>query len=387
MDFGRPGHPVRSRLRAIAAASAVVLALALAVGPAVAVTGWRGPTVIESGHHATQLHMGVATDGTIAMLGRDETGLFHLTDRSGSWVRTKLAPRWATRQYPFDQIAGVFDRQGNAYLAWARACAGTDCSKAGIWYRDDAAGSWSAPKRLVTGDVSAPAMQLLDGAIHLAYLDDHSRLRFRLLEHGGFVDGQVWPGRTLPPRMAIDADGSASIVAFRLTPTGLDLSWARRRLGGASIDFAIRRVPGAVAIAYDTNRDPLIALDTKGRPHIGWTHETICGVPPCGDSPSDGAWLTEWTGSAWTAARHPSRADASALRLTASGLMRLLTDRPSLVRETAAGMRTTVLQDPAPHVMAGALALTGTGKARVVLAETVKVGGRWVGQLLLLRER
>jgi hypothetical protein len=387
MDFVGSGHPVRPRLRAILATSTVVIALTLAVGPAVAVTGWAGPTVILSGHHATQLHMGVATDGTIAILGRDETGLFHLTDRSGDWVRTKLAPRWATRDYPHDQIAGVFDRAGHAYLAWARACAGTDCSKAGIWHRDDASGSWSAPRRLVNGDVAAPAMQLIDGAIHLAYLDVHSRLRFRLLEDGGFVDGPVWSGKTMPPRMAIGAKGSASIVAFRLTETGADLWWAKRRLGGASVDFESRRVPGAVAIAYDFNRDPLIALDAHGRPHIAWTHETICGVPPCDDPPSDGAWLTEWTGSAWTKARHPSRGDAWAVRLTSAGRIRLLTDRPSLVRETAAGMRTTVLQDPAPSVMAGALALTGAGEARVVLAETVKVGGRWEGQLLLMRER
>jgi hypothetical protein len=371
----------------------IALAGALAIGgaaPVAAVTGWTGPAAILTGRYVDDVKVGVAATGRVMVAGLDEIGVFAMPDASDRTSLVRLAPRAAVlfEGAGIAAIAGVFDRAGHSYVAWARPCDHGDCSKAGVWYTTDAGGGpnhgFATAIRLVSGRVREPAIQLRDGAIHLAYVDGQRRLHYRTNASGPWVDVQVSGPGAFYPTLILDDTGQPQIAVGMASAARFGINWAVATGTPSSPAFTLRKVPDT----GEFDDRPLIGIGPGGEVWIAWTHSECSGVDPC---PRPWARLIHWTGASWSSEQTAARAEALSLRFTPSGSARVLTDRPALASQAATGWTQAVLYEPVEYrkeIVAGALGLTTAGKAVVTFSDMIRTGtGRKVEKLYLMRER
>lgn len=379
---------VVARLWTVTAAAGILVVAGAA--PSAAVTGWTGPIQVRTGHPVTEVRAGVSSTGKVMIVGLDEAGVFAIPDAANPSDLARLAPRSRVLDDPLDAsvIAGVFDRGGHTYAAWARGCAGSDCSQAGIWFATDASGGanhgFASPVRLVAGKVRQPAIQLLSGHLHLAYVDAQDRLHYRTNASGPWTDVTITGQGAFDPVLVLDDAGKPQIGVVLATPTRWGMHWAEFIGTAARPTFRLHKVPDT----GDLDFHPLLGIGVGGRPWMGWTASNCSGVDPC---PKPAARLVQWTGSTWSKPQTVARAEGLGLRFTPGKSARVFTDRATLVSQEASGWTRVTLYTPVANggtLTAGALALTTAGKAVVVFSDTIRTStGKKVDKLYLMRQR
>ncbi len=291
----RAGHVRRST---VAVMLAMALLLALAVGDVAAVTGWTGPTRVFDGPYR-EVSMDVDTNGKVHAAARGSTGLWYLTNRSGSWTRSRLTtnPLDGRDVHPTLSI----DLDGSVHVAFARYTC-LDCAPredAELLYltnRGRAGGSFPEdPTFLAIGE--EPSLQVVDGKVYVAHSTCWCRpeqssapLGFTTNASGTWTTTTVFDGGK-SPSLRVASSGRARI-AFIDSGYGDGVGQVVYASAGSSSGaFSISRLD-----VYYNGRDPSLRLDGLDRPHIAWT---VNEAPSSGG----GTYYAKRSGGYWVGGR------------------------------------------------------------------------------------
>lgn len=358
----------------------VVLLTVVSVAPVSAVSGWSGPTYVLKDDYALGPSMVLRGGVThVAYLhfqgwGSDKkTGLFYATNGGGSWHTERVPTRQLPAGYSFYQSPSLaVDRAGNAHIAFARLCTSCESGVSEIWVANNVTGSWDLEQ--ITSDEH-------DAAPSATFSGDDLWVAWNRYGEGIFVAYNVlgtWYDAEHP---AIDmTDRCVEDVSPSLVVEGSGVPWVayehvRRRDAGCHPDATrgirvARPQEGGWEVATITTdaRDtrPHLALDTNGLPHLIFERA--------------GAGI-EYTrlrqNLTWAPAVLASGGGDASLAVDAAGnahigykgvngRLRYATNRTGAWAEIA-------LTDYAINQMSDnlvAIALTNTGKARVLFART-----------------
>jgi hypothetical protein len=285
-----------SMTRRLVVAAALSLALiAAGIVPAAALTGWSGPTRIWDGGPYREATLGIDSRGRMHAVARGTSGLWYLTNRSGSWRRVRLttSPLDGVDRYP----SLALDDNDRVHVAFAQhTCVSCREPEADVYYLTDRgrpAGTFPRGATwLAEGD--RPSLRVVNGRRYLAheewdwdwYGDWVRSVVFRTDATGGWTRATVTT-EAGGPSLRVGSDRRARI-AFEDDGGGIGYAVASTLRGGFSVDW----LP-----TYDS-RDikPRLVLDTKDRPHIAWTRDR-------GAANGGGSWYAWRTGGSWYGGR------------------------------------------------------------------------------------
>ena len=250
-----------------ASTRAALGSVATAVRPAA-----QTPVRILGGEHPYGISLALDDDGHrhIAASARDGA-LLYATDRSGSWVTTRVLDG------PAEPLAWAWvapsiavDTDGSVHIAVVRATvADTPGSTNGISYVTDKgrpAGDFGPRTRITGAGMTSPSLRVVQGVRYLAYArcactpgDRTAPLYFRT-DRSGSWQTELIDDWAMQPSLRVASDGRAQIVYG--DRKGLRYTKARTRVGNFS---SPARIPGSFK-----GGEPSLALDSSNRPHLSW---------------------------------------------------------------------------------------------------------------------
>jgi hypothetical protein len=252
--------------------------------------GFTAPLEVVTGHFEELSEVVDSTNHLhIAATGRH--GLWYLTDRGGSWSRSRILLDVPDQSWSEPSIA--LDTNDRVYISVAQnACDGcTPGSTTGIYYLTDkgrtrgtfpAAATKIAPPRSGEGTIKVDS-----GHIFLSYVKPCCqpgplpKVLVRTDATGSWTTTQVSPHGDRPS-LRIGSDGRPRI-AFNKAG-GIFYATASSPAGS----FAKEHVPGTVS-ADDVAR---LALGAGNRPHLVWFHERLSGTAVRYAARGAGGWST-----------------------------------------------------------------------------------------------
>lgn len=305
---------VRRRLSApylrIALSFAVALVTVGLTAPnASAVTGWTGPTRIFDGSYR-QVSMAVDTAGKIHAAARGMDGIWYLTNRTGTWQKTRLTTNPLDGYDAWPSLA--LDSDNRVHMVFERQTC-LDCVPGGdpalryLTDRGRPAGSFPASSTFLAWG-NRPSLQMYQNKLFLAYAtclcypeQYENPLYFMTNISGSWqtTDVSRWVGAGDTPSLRVGKDGHVQIA---FTDQG-ELYFANTGTSNGVISydfFFIDWVPGA----YPNSVRPSLALDSTNAPRIAWTRK---GTSTSGGgtyyarwSNGDGDWLGgRFTNTKW----------------------------------------------------------------------------------------
>lgn len=251
------------------AAVAATLFLVVNATGVSAVTGWSGPTRVFSGTYR-EVSMAVDANGKVHAAARGDSGLWYLTNRTGSWTRARLT---TNRLDGWDGTPSIdVDDSNRVHVAFTRHTC-LDCtprSEQDVYYlsdRDRPAGTF--PEEATWIDQGeAPSLEVVNGKTYLAYahwrpgteLDVIPEVRFLTNATGPWTNVRVADHAT-NPSLRVASNGRARI-AYQGEYGEIGYAAAASLRG----NFGTEWLP-----ATEGGVKPRLALDATDRPHIAWT--------------------------------------------------------------------------------------------------------------------
>jgi hypothetical protein len=287
----RLGRGARGVSTVIAACAIVAGALA---PPALAVSGWTGPTQIGSVGDCGDVSAAIDGTGAIHVVAACGTNVRHLTDASGSWVTTTFShPDERVDLGPRIAIDGDV-----VHVAYTRVIPEDDGARSiGVYHRQrDLAGTtWSTAERIGESSDELGSFAFVEGVLH-ATIADRDGVVFYETDLDGTLRRYRLPGATSAGALDVEGDGAARFAY----ETADSLRYAV--FLGSSFDWWT--VPGTDA----NSDDPQIALDASNKAHVIWTQYRL---PDAGTVELLGTYYVTSRPGAWTS--------IGAARLTANG--------------------------------------------------------------------
>jgi hypothetical protein len=253
--------------------------------------GWVGPERISTRSYG-QLSLVVDDNGTAHAAAELGSGIFYLTNGSGSWTRERLtrAPDGGADLEP--SIAR--DHDGTLWLAftrWSRydfcvdVCPEPDASlNNGVYVMSNAGGGWSVPERAAASSMSAQ-IAVRNGRVDIVFEDDWVTAGddVSAIHHATNVSG-TWTVQHIDdgygPTLALDSAGMAHVAFHR--------SGRVFYAGPSGGGFALRELDTADDAAW-----PRLSIDSVDRPHVAYTAWTgDAGSSVMHTALSDGDWST-----------------------------------------------------------------------------------------------
>jgi hypothetical protein len=216
--------PMSRRLIPVLAAFVGLLVVAV---PTAAATGWSTPVEVYDGNYS-EPSLAVDAHGFAHVVARGDTGIWYLTNKSGSWTRERLTTDHTQSGIHFRAIAPLItiDRSVGKLVVVYETVADVDCEGCypGVEYITRTGTDWSAPRSIQVNPSSPLSIAARGGDIAIAAL------------------GPEWPfgPKTQVLEYLHKADG-----------------WALHRVAGGG-DY------------YSHIGAPSLALDSAGRPRIAF---------------------------------------------------------------------------------------------------------------------
>jgi hypothetical protein len=303
MTTRHPESRARSRFGPAAAALLALAAALLVAAPATAVTGWSGPTRVLAEGLAFGT-VGVDAAGFVHVVASDQNGLLYRTNKpSGTWHSVRIVSGEDIN--PSDVSVGV-SSNGHVFVAWAPVLS-NGITNQNIYYITNANGGpnhgWPTTSTLlVTGNVGLPALKLLNGNIHLAYVKS-DLVHYMTNQSGSWVsvkvssivtDGSV--------SLAVDASGMAHLAWGDLS----EIKYAVNVGSTSSPSFHVITIPGTGCRTFTGSIQcydgPALALDNQGHPHVAFGRFTNPTTSTAGSvqANGDGLYYAVFNGTSWT---------------------------------------------------------------------------------------
>lgn len=257
--------------RRISLLAATVAAMVVAAPAAAA--GWSSPVVVFDGNYS-QSSMVVDGHGHAHIAARGDTGIWYLTDRHGSWARTRLTTDHQQQGLPVtaSRPAITIDRSnGKLVVAYALTIdhgGDPSCCTETRYVTNNGAG-WSAPKPILINPGSDLSVAAHAGDIAIAVLGGQPpgpgtpTLYFASKSGGwsrrGVAGGGENNGTIGSPSLALDSLGRPRIAFQR----------------NGAMKFAVASSPSAhftieKVASVSGEVTPSLALDSHDRPMIVW---------------------------------------------------------------------------------------------------------------------
>ncbi len=287
-------RPILARL--LVAVALIVFALTATTPVASAATGWKGPNIVFDGRHR-QVSMAVDSAGKVHAAASGKDGLWYLTNRTGSWVKTRLTTK------PLDGYDGwpslSLDDDSRVHIVFERqTCLGcVPGGDAALRYLTDSGrprGTFpSSATFLAYGN--RPSLQVVNNKMFLAYAtclcypeQYENPLYFMTNVTGSWQTTEVWSwGDT--PSLKVANDGGVTIA---FADEG-ELYWATTLTDGGRPTYDFLYVDW---LGTSKARQPSLALDSRDNPHIAWTTDGT-------SAEGGGTYYAKWSGTRWVGGR------------------------------------------------------------------------------------
>jgi hypothetical protein len=272
-------------MRRVMVLASVMVALLLAVTTVNAAAGWTKPVMVYDGNYKDP-SMVVGAHGHVHVAARGDSGIWYLTNSSGTWTRTRLTkdidPGTDREQAAMFPSIAIDPSNGQITVAYSRGI--YNDGYVAITWRTLAHGVWSAPQDVPhSSGADRISLAVRKGRLAIAAeINPNSRppsVKFFTMVGGtwtseAFTSGIEDRPSSSAPSLALDADGRPRIAYVRAGSQ----EW---RQGGASVELWYARgttrsggfVKAKVAPSgksYPAQRVSL-ALTADGSPRIGWS--------------------------------------------------------------------------------------------------------------------
>jgi hypothetical protein len=289
---------------------------------AAAPLAWSSPVQVLTG---TFFEISAAVDSTnavdIAAAGRN--GLWFISNRSGSWVATRILTNPTNKHYMQPSLA--LDSNDRVYIAFARSSC-DDCvpgSSDGIYLLTDKGrtrGTFaSTPTKVAPSTSAEPSLAVGGGHIYLAYQSNCCQpgplppLWFKTNATGSWTVSQI-TAHGDSPSLRLGTNARVRVAYTR--SSGIGLATATTATGS----FNHTTVPGT----SNADHSARLALSSTNRPNIAWMHDNLS---------SGTVQFSRRSASGWsTTANLATSANLDALSLTLDA-----TDHPEVAIGTDPG--------------------------------------------------
>jgi hypothetical protein len=235
---------------------------------------WSSPVQVLSGQFFNGMSTAVDSTGAVHIAAAGRNGLWYITNRSGSWVATRILTNPTNKSYQHPSIA--LNANDRVFIAFSRSSC-DDCvpgSTDGIFLLTDkgrSRGTFAAtPTKIAPATSDQPSLAVAGGHIFLAFQSSCCQpgplppLWLKTNASGSWTKSQI-TAHGDSPSLGLTSNLHARVAYTK--PSGIGLAAAATMTGG----FSSVTLPG-------TNSDdvaPLLALAPSGRPHVIWIHATF----------------------------------------------------------------------------------------------------------------
>jgi hypothetical protein len=257
----------------ISGLAAACLAMALSLPVAAAPLAWSSPVQVLTG---TFFEISAAVDSTnavdIAAAGRN--GLWFISNRSGSWVATRILTNPTNKHYMQPSLA--LDSNDRVYIAFARSSC-DDCtpgSSDGIYLLTDKGrtrGTFaSTPTKIAPSTSAEPSLAVGGGHVYFAYQSACCSpgplppLWFKTNASGSWTVSQI-TGHGDSPSLKLGSNGHVRVAYAK--PTGIGFAAATTTTGS----FSHVTLPGTSG----SDGFPQLALASNNAPNVAWMHANV----------------------------------------------------------------------------------------------------------------
>jgi hypothetical protein len=228
-------------------------------------------------------HIHIVATGIAQTEWRGDHGdVWYATNRSGSWVATKIFAHatglyWQFPSIALDEHDRIYVAADRVHCAFAEGLCGRSTGHRGIWYLTDSGrtrGTFGSPLRLTPDQTGAGSLAVAQGHLYLAYEAcserscylDTTDIRFGT-DAAGAWKTVVVSDRGKGPQLALAPDGTARI-AYMGPHWYMWLASSSEGTGGLSTS----RVPGSGYVEdIDTvSLPPRLAVASDGSAHLTW---------------------------------------------------------------------------------------------------------------------
>jgi hypothetical protein len=251
---------------------------------------WSSPVNVLSGQFF-ELSAAVDSTGAVHIAAAGRNGLWYITNRSGSWVATRILVNPTNKSYQQPSIA--LNANDRVFIAFSRSSC-DDCapgSTDGIFLLTDkgrARGTFpSTPTKLTPATTAEPSLVIHGGHIYLAYQTACCEpgplppLRLKTNASGSWTVSQI-AAKGDSPSLQVASNGNPRVAYTK--PSGIGFAAASSMTGG----FSSVTLPGTTA----NDTAPVLALAPSGRAHMVWIHSTLTSASVRYSTRVAGAWTT-----------------------------------------------------------------------------------------------
>lgn len=231
---------------------------------------WGVSQRVAAGRFHWGMDMGVDAAGHVHLVAagfrNGKAGVFYTTDRTGSWVTSRILTWAAGAVYIRPSVA--VDGAGRVHVALDRVeCVECTVSRTlGVFYLTDAGrarGSFGTPVRLTPKGTSQGSLRVAGGHLFVAYAggwgDTFTAVRLRTNASGHWTTSVIATAGA-DPFLRLSMDGKPRVV-FE-TANRLRYARASSRTGG----WTVEPITGTAA----ASDDPVLSIDRGGRAHVAW---------------------------------------------------------------------------------------------------------------------
>lgn len=341
------------------------------LGPA---AGWGTPERLLRGAW-TDLSAAIDSQGAVHVAAVGPAGVWYATDRTGSWVTSKVLDHRDVSQWR--RVSLALDGDDRVTMALAEGFESEFGDVPGrIWRITDRGrprGSFSAPVAVTPSDSTDPSLKT-PGHQYLARTGEvcvdvcegaSSRVWYQTDTPSGWLRRRL-PGDGASPDLRVDGAGRPRIVYVRQdgARARIVLASAASRTGTFATQVVAK--PGGFLA-------PRLVLGRAGKPVIAWARI------PLGDGPARVSLATR-SGGDWTV-RAIGPGTVVAISIDAAGRTHLAIGGPAGVREVT--MRATPVTTPidaGSEVTDVEIRYPGTGSAMVAYIRTAPEAGVYVAR-------
>jgi len=251
---------------------------------------WSSPVNVLTGQFF-EIAAAVDSTGAVHIAAAGRNGLWYVTNRTGSWVATRILTNPTNKSYQQPSIA--LNANDRVFIAFSRSSC-DDCtpgSSDGIYLLTDQGrtrGTFAATQTKIAPATSAePSLAIEGGNLYLAYQTACCEpgplpaLLLRTNASGSWTQSQI-TAHGDSPSLQVTSTGRARVAYTK--PSGIGFAAASTMTGG----FSSVTLPGTTS----SDEAPVLALGPSGNPHVVWIHSSLTSAQVRYATRVAGSWTT-----------------------------------------------------------------------------------------------